>query len=159
MGQAMAPEEPYRLSSREYLQINQALFSLAHAYESRMAEAEAQKPAGLTLPDRAALMVLGQLQPINSAKLSNLMDINPGTISVYVQRLVTRGLVQRERDTDDRRNWWLTLTEEGKAAYEETIAGTADYTRDFLSALDESEQRTLHSLLLKASHSLGFDWQ
>jgi DNA-binding MarR family transcriptional regulator len=87
------------------------------------------------------------------------MDINPGTISVYVQRLVTRGLVQREQDTDDRRNWWLTLTEEGKAAYEETIAGTVDYTRDFLSALDKSEQRTLHGLLLKASHSLGFDWQ
>ena len=30
---------------------------------------------------------------------------------------------------------------------------------DFLSALNKSEQRTLHSLLLKASHSLGFDWQ
>jgi len=159
MGQAMAPVEPVRLSSREYLQINQALFSLAHAYESRMAETEAQKPTGLTLTDRALLMVLGRFAPTNAAKLSTVMDINPGTISVYVQRLVTRGLVQREQDTDDRRNWWLTLTEEGKAAYEETIAGTVDYTRDFLSALDKSEQRTLHGLLLKASHSLGFDWQ
>jgi DNA-binding MarR family transcriptional regulator len=155
----MAPEEPARLSSREYLQINPALFSLAHAYESRMATAEAEKPTGLTLSDRAVLMVIGRFAPINAAKLSTMMDINPGTISVYVQRLVTGGLVQREQDTDDRRNWWLTLTDEGKAAYEETIAGTVDYTQDFLSALDKSEQRTLHSLLLKASHSLGFDWQ
>ena len=159
MEQATAPEESTRLSGRECLQINQALFSLAHAYESRMSQEEGQRPTGLTLSDRAVLMVLGQLQPINSAKLSNVMDINAGTISVYVQRLVTKGLVQRQQDAADRRNWWLTLTESGTAAYEETIAGTIDYTGDFLSALDRSEQRTLHSLLLKASHSLGFDWQ
>ena len=124
-----------------------------------MAQAEGQKPTGLTLSDRAVLMVLGQLHRPTAAKLSTVMDINPGTISVYVQRLVTKGLVQRQQDAADRRNWWLTLTENGTAAYEETIAGTVDYTRDFLSALDRSEQRTLHSLLLKASHSLGFDWQ
>lgn len=159
MEQATAPEEPKKLSSREYLQIDQALFSLAHAYESRMSQEEGQKPTGLTLSDRAVLMVLGQLQPINSAKLSTVMSINAGTISVYVQRLVTKGLVRREQDADDRRNWWLTLTEEGMPAYEETIAGTVDYTSDFLSALDKSEQRALHSLLVKASHSLGFDWQ
>ena len=159
MTQAKKPEEPAELSGREYLQINQALFSLVHAYESRMSRAEAQKPTNLYLSDRAALMVLGQLQPINSAKLSTAMDINPGTISVYVQRLVTKGLVQREQDGEDRRNWWLTLTEEGRAAYEETVAGAIDYTRDFLSASDASEHRTLHRLLLKAAHSLGFDWQ
>ena len=155
----MASEEPARLSRKEYVQINQALFSLAHAYESRMAAAESHKPTGLMLSDRAALMVLGQFAPTNAAKLSTVMDINPGTISVYVQRLVTKGLIKREQDATDRRNWGLTLTEEGKAAYEETITGTVDYTCDFLSALDKSEQRTLHSLLLKAAHSLGFDWQ
>ena len=155
----MATEELVGLSTGQYLQVNQALFSLAHAYESRMAKAETQDPSGLALSDRAVLMVLGQLAPMNSARLSATMDINPGTISVYVQRLVRKGLVRREQDAEDRRNWWLTLSEEGKAAYEETIAGAVQYTRDFLSALDEGEQRTLHYLLLKASHSLGFDWQ
>ena len=155
----MATEELVGLSTGQYLQVNQALFSLAHAYESRMAKAEAQEPSGLALSDRAVLMVLGQLAPINSVRLSAIMDINPGTISVYVQRLVRKGVVRREQDAEDRRNWWLTLSEEGKAAYEETIAGAVQYTRDFLSALDEGERRTLHHLLLKASHSLGFDWQ
>ena len=56
-------------------------------------------------------MVLGQFAPCNSRRLSELMDINPGTISVYVQRLVEMGLVQKEQDAEDRRNWWLTLTE------------------------------------------------
>ena len=104
-------------------------------------------------------MVLGQFAQINSRQLSGLMDINPGTISVYIQRLVGKGLVQKTQDEEDRRNWWLSLTQSGQAAYEETIAGTVVYTRDFLSSLNETEQQTLHELLLKASHDLGFDWQ
>ena len=82
------------LSDKEYLQINQALFSLAHAYESRMAEEELRNTLGLRLSDCSVLMVLGQFAPLNASQLSELMDINPGTISVYVQRLVEMGLVQ-----------------------------------------------------------------
>jgi DNA-binding MarR family transcriptional regulator len=147
------------LSDKEYLQINQALFSLAHVYESRMAGEETRNTLGLKLSDCSVLMVLGQFAPLNARRLSRLMDINPGTISVYVQRLVEKGLVQRERDTADRRNWWLTLTDLGQAAAQGVIAGAVEYTRDFLSALDEAERQTLHRLLLKASHGLGFDWQ
>ena len=147
------------LSDKAYLQVNQGLFSLAHAYESRMAGEETRNTLGLRLSDCSVLMVLGQFAPLNSRRLSRLMDVNPGTISVYVQRLVEKGLVQRERDTADRRNWWLTLTDLGQAAAQGVIAGTVAYTRDFLSALDEAERQTLHRLLLKASHGLGFDWQ
>jgi DNA-binding MarR family transcriptional regulator len=146
------------LSNEAYLQINQALFSLAHAYESRMA-AETHNTLGLRLSDCSVLMVLGQFAPLNSRRLSELMDINPGTISVYVQRLVDMELVQKEQDAEDRRNWWLALTDLGQAAAQGVIGGAVEYTRDFLATLDEDEQQTLHRLLLKASHSLGFDWQ
>jgi len=147
------------LSDKEYLQINQALFSLTHTYESRMTKEEQLNTTGLLLSDRSVLMVLGQFAPLNSRQLSGIMDINPGTISVYVQRLVKKGLVQKDQDQDDRRNWLLHLTKAGQAIYQETIIGAVSYTQDFLSALSESEQHTLHQLLLKASHSLGFDWQ
>lgn len=146
------------LSNQEYLQINQALFSLAHAYESRMAQ-DARNVIGLALADCSVLMVLRQFAPLNSARLARIMDINPGTISLYVQRLVEKGLVAKEQDTDDRRNWWLTLTEPGQVVAGEVVASAAAYTRDFISALDEDEQRALRELLLKASHSLGFEWQ
>ena len=147
------------LADKAYLQINQALFSLTHAYESRMAGEEMRNTLGLKLSDCSVLMVMDQFAPLNARRLSELMDINPGTISVYVQRLVEKGLVQRERDTVDRRNWWLTLTDLGQVAAQGVIAGAVEYTRDFLSALDEAERQTLHRLLLKASHGLGFDWQ
>jgi DNA-binding MarR family transcriptional regulator len=147
------------LSDKQHLQINQALFSLSHVYESRMAREETRNALGLALSDCSTLMVLGQFAPVNSRRLSKLMDINPGTISVYVQRLVEKGLVQKEQDLKDRRNWCLSLTQAGQVAYQGIIAGAVEYTRHFLAALDEEEQETLHQLLLKASHSLGFDWQ
>jgi MarR family transcriptional regulator, organic hydroperoxide resistance regulator len=146
------------VSNKEYLQINQALFSLTHAYESRMVH-ESGNDSGLSLSDCSVLMVLCQCAPTTAAHLSEIMDINPGTISVYVQRLVVKGLVKREQDVDDRRNWWLSLTDAGLPIAKSVVDSAITYTRDFLSALDGEEQQTLQRILLKVSHSLGFDWQ
>jgi DNA-binding MarR family transcriptional regulator len=145
------------LTSRQYLQVNQALFSLAHAYDVRMATE--RDTMGLRLSDCSVLMVLRQLSPLNARSLSQAMDINPGTISVYVQRLLEKGLVEKRQDNQDRRNWWISLTPEGRAAADGVVDGAVQYTRDFLSSLSGSEQRTLHGLLLKASHGLGYEWQ
>jgi DNA-binding MarR family transcriptional regulator len=147
------------LTSQEYLQVNQALFSLAHAYQVRMGAETEREKMGLQLSDCSVLMVLRQLSPLNARELSRAMDINPGTISVYVQRLVEKGLAEKRQDLRDRRNWWITLTPTGRAAADGVVEGAVQYTRDFLSSLSESEQRALHTLLRKASHGLGFDWQ
>jgi len=147
------------LGEREYLQINQALFSLANAYRTRRQREGGAARLGLTLPEQAVLMVLGQLGLIDSRQLSRAMDINPGTISVRVQSLVEKGIVQKQQDGDDRRRWRLRLTAEGSRKYRTTLDGAVAHTRDFLAILDEAEQREFHRLLVKASHSLGFDWQ
>ena len=147
------------LSKQEAIQVNQALFSLAHAYEARMVKENPPKQTGMTLYDCAVLMVIGQFTPVNSRELSKRMDVSASTISVYVRRLTQKGLVRIERDQDDRRNWWLHLTETGQFAYGQIVDGTVRYTRDFLASLSDAEQQTLHDLLQKASHMLGFSWQ
>ena len=95
------------LFDKQYLQINQALFSLTHAYESRMAKEEERNVLDLTLADCSVLMVLHQFAPLNSRRLSRIMDINPGTISVYVQRLVEKGLLQKQQECSSQH--WLKL--------------------------------------------------
>ena len=147
------------LSDQEAIQINQALFSLAHAYEARMARENPPSQTGMTMYDCAVLMVIGQFTPINSRELSKRMDVAASTISVYIRRLTQKGLIRMEQDKDDRRNWWLHLTETGQVAYQLLVDGTVQYTRDFLSALSEAEQQSLHNLLQKAAHALGFSWQ
>ncbi len=147
------------MTENEYLQINQALFSLAHAYESRMLKENPPEKTGMTLNDCAVLMVVGQSEPVQSAELARRMDVTASTTSIYVRRLVDKGLIQMERDSNDRRTWWLALTEQGKFAYQAVITNTVFYTQEFLSALSVEEQQQLHSLLRKAVHALGFDWQ
>jgi len=147
------------LEYKQYLQINQALFTLTHAYERRMEKDRPKNIMNLNLSDCSALMVLHKLGRINAQQLSEAMDINPGTISVYVNRLVKKGLVSREQDQNDRRNWWLNLTLAGKIASQKVLDNAVEYTQSFLDSLDDEEQQELHRLLLKASHSLGFQWQ
>ena len=146
------------LSKKQCTQLNQAVFSMANAYRSRMAREGTVEASGLALPDRSTLMVLGQFEPVTARDLSKRMDINPGTTSVYVQRLVERGLVGKRQDEADRRTWWLSLTDDGKAAYRETIDGAAEYTRAFLDPLADEEQRTLHRLMLRVAEGLGYAW-
>lgn len=143
------------LSDKQCLQINQALFSLVNAYEIRAAG----ENTSLTVTEQSVIMVLGQLAPINSRQLAKAMHLSPGPVSLQVKKLVRKGLIQKEQDQDDQRNWWLTLTETGQRAYQGTLAGAALYTRDFLSALEEDEMQVLHQLLQKVSHSLGYEWQ
>jgi DNA-binding MarR family transcriptional regulator len=146
------------LAKKKCIQLNQAVFSMANAYRSFMVRDGWVERTGLSLPDRSTLMVLGQCEPMSARQLSKQMDINPGTISVYVQRLVERGLVERSQDEKDRRTWWLALTENGKKAYAETLDGATQYTRDFLEPLTEDEQRSLHALMLKVAKGLGYQW-
>jgi DNA-binding MarR family transcriptional regulator len=147
------------LSDQETLQINQALFSLTHAYDVRMKQDHPPELDGMTLYDCAVLMVIGQCAPVQSSELARRMDVTPSTISTYVRRLTDKKLVRMERDSQDRRTWWLHLTETGRPVYQLIIAGTIQYTHDFLSALNSEEQRTLHRLLHKVVHALGFTWQ
>lgn len=143
------------LSQKALIQINQSLFSLTHSYETRMLK---ESDNSLSLADCSMLLVLNQFAPITAAQLSRTMDINPGTISVYVNNLVRKGLLKREQDPDDRRNWWLMLTDEGKPVAANVVDYAALYTQDFLSTLSEEEQKIFHSLLLKASNGLGYNW-
>jgi len=147
------------LTDQETLQINQALFSLTHAYEVRMVQENPPNQTGMTLFDCAVLMVIGQGAPIRSSELARRMNVTPGTISTYVRRLTRKGLLYMERDLQDRRIWWLHLSAAGQPVYQFIIAGTVQYTHDFLKALSAEEQKTLHSLLHKIAHSLGFTWQ
>ena len=151
------------LSDQDYLQINQALFSLVNEYQNRADRESQDSDDSLTVSERGVILVLGQLAqgqhaPTNQRRLGEVMQLSPGPISQYVHKLVTKKLVAKEQDQDDRRNWWLRLTPAGERLYAETVQGAVGYTRDLLEALDESEQRKLHELLLKAARASGYDW-
>jgi DNA-binding MarR family transcriptional regulator len=148
-----------RLSDSEYIQINQAIFSLRNVYESRMRSEGPDGGNSPTIAELGVLMVLGQAGEINARALSKMMDMTPGTISQYLSRLVRRGLVNQRRDEEDRRTWWLALTEDGEKTYRAACEGTVRYTESIIACLNKDEQRNIHDLLVKLSHANGYEWQ
>ena len=147
------------LSHKQLLQINQALFSITNAYQKRMNDEKTKNQYNLSLADCAVLVVMYQFAPLNSRTLAKIMDLNPGTISLYVQRLIQKRFIEKIQDRDDRRNWWLSLSSTGTKVTKGIVNEAVHYTDDFLSCLTIEEKSVLHTLILKISHSLGYTWQ
>lgn len=84
------------------------------SWESHKQSTETMKELDLTLPQGVVLLTLFSLG--NRAKMSELIEliqISGGTLTGIVDRLITAGLVARERDEVDRRVVYVSLTEAG----------------------------------------------
>lgn len=69
---------------------------------------------GLTAPQRLAVRFIGRHPRITLGTLAELLHLHPGTMTGIVDHLLERGLVTRERGTEDVRRVHLTLTPEGR---------------------------------------------
>lgn len=72
------------------------------------------EPMGLTHPQYLVMLALWQHEPLSLRRLSELVSLDPTTLSPLVKRLQTIGYLVRERDPDDERNLNLRLTTEGR---------------------------------------------
>jgi DNA-binding MarR family transcriptional regulator len=71
-------------------------------------------------------------------------------VSHQVSRMVTRGLVRKERCDDDRRGAWVVLTERGRAAIESAAPNhVASVRRLFVDRLTPTELTSLTTLAQK----------
>ncbi|MEI7987948.1 MAG: MarR family transcriptional regulator [Chloroflexota bacterium] len=137
------------LTDYDYLRITHALFSFTRAYEAFINSEQHIHESDLAIQDLAVLIILGQRSPITSRQLSAMMDVSPGMVSIYVQKLLEKGLLRKEQDHNDRRNWWLFLTEDGLQVYKTLTTSTVEFTRQVLSVLDEEEQTLFNRSLQK----------
>jgi len=143
------------LSDYDCLRVAHILLNLARAYEKHMGMDALHSTIGFSHQDIAGMVIIGQHAPLNARQLSVMLGISPGTTSIYVQKLVEKGLLTKEQDQADRRNWWLRLSPEGEKIYQAFIATTVQFTRDFSAALNDEEQITFFTLLNKAFASVA----
>ena len=75
---------------------------------------KAARETGITGPQLWAIKVIGDLSPVRVSDLAARMYLNPSTVVGILDRLESRGLVQRNRSDDDRRVVRVQLTRVGK---------------------------------------------
>ena len=72
------------------------------------------EPMGLTHPQYLVMLALWQHAPLSVRRLSELLALDPGTLSPLLKRLEAIGYLVRERDQSDERSLAITLTPKGK---------------------------------------------
>jgi DNA-binding MarR family transcriptional regulator len=73
------------------------------------------EPMGLTHPQYLVMLALWGHTPLSVRDLSNLLQLDPGTLSPLLKRLEAIGYVRRQRDPADERSLAVTLTTRGQA--------------------------------------------
>jgi DNA-binding MarR family transcriptional regulator len=104
---------------------------------------------------RTSASVLNMLseRPRRVTELADAQSVAQPTMTVAVQRLEARGLVTRERATDDRRATNVVITDAGRATLAERHAVRARYLEERLAALTHA-QRDAIVAALPALHAL-----
>jgi DNA-binding MarR family transcriptional regulator len=116
---------------------------------------EYQARYGLDIPEWRVLATLGFRNDACSAQyIAYCTRTHKSTISRAVTALMTRQLVERVENADDRREFRLRLTRKGKALYEQLIPRLLRKEREIMSCLSLQEQRDFARMLGKIETSL-----
>ena len=110
---------------------------------------------GLDIPEWRVLATLGFRNDACSAQyIAHCTRTHKSTISRAVTALMTRQLVERVENEDDRREFQLRLTRKGKALYEELIPRLLRREQEILSCLSVQERKNFALMLGKIERSL-----
>ena len=111
----------YRLDP--LLDFMRLLWSIEHGLQRISKRMESE--LGITGPQRLVLRLVGRFPGLSAGDLAHIIHLHPSTITGILQRLAARGLLERERDSGDRRVVRLRLKPRA-AIYTKRAAGTAE---------------------------------
>jgi DNA-binding MarR family transcriptional regulator len=116
---------------------------------------EYQERYGLDIPEWRVLATLGFRDGACSAQyIAHCTRTHKSTISRAVTALMTRQLVERVENADDRREFALRMTRKGNALYEKLIPALKRKEREILSCLSAKERQQFAQMLGKIESSL-----
>jgi len=111
---------------------------------------------GITWPQFHALYHIGESEEgIAANELAKKLNCNASNMTGLIDRMVENKWVYREQSEDDRRVWYIKLTEEGMRFREKLIPEHYKNIENCLSVLNEEELMTLKRLLEKLLQSLS----
>ena len=105
--------------------------------------------ANLTMSQFGVLECLYHLGPLCPGEISAKLLKSGGNITLVIDNLEKQGLVQRERDTNDRRKIIVSLTPAGRELISQIFPNHLMAIVDEMSCLTPEEQKTLGDLCRK----------
>jgi DNA-binding MarR family transcriptional regulator len=128
---------------------------------SHLARQFSQRLAPLGLEPRHAGMLsrLAANQGLSQQAIGELIGLNPTRMVFLVDELEQRGLVERQRNTADRRSYALYLTAHGQDTLREIQASRKKHQDQIGASLTQAERAQLTGLLRRLATEQGITEQ
>jgi DNA-binding MarR family transcriptional regulator len=146
---AVAPEDDPTAADRDIARIVEAVVYLYT--ESRRVTKELARAFGLTGPQVTVLKMLEGFGALSLSDLSARMSARNSTITGIADRMERDGLVERQRDEEDRRVVRIRLTQRGKELAREIPVESMEVFAAALRSLDDEERQSLRRILRRLS--------
>lgn len=125
--------------------------------ELQAVKTAAVKPAGLTVPQYAALFVLDEQPGISAAELARRCAVTPQTMTTILRNLEAAGLIERTPHPLHRHVIETRTTPAGRKALDQADERAAGVERRLAAAFTAEELDTLRILLARVSERLTTD--
>ena len=109
--------------------------------------AERIRPLQLTPPQAGVLRRLAQFPGQSQRELADALGMHAPRLVALIDELEDRGLVARDRDPADRRNYAISLTDEGRQLLAQLGRVAGQHELAITAALDDDERAQLLALL------------
>ncbi len=130
--------------------VSSALFLLKRlGMAAKEQSMDAYEEAGLHPYHHAILALLDEGSRETQGAIAEALGYDKGQLVGLLDELEGDGLVERRRDTVDRRRQTVTITAAGRKTLERLRALSLEIEDDFLAPLSASERTELHGLLLR----------
>jgi DNA-binding MarR family transcriptional regulator len=132
--------------------VSSALFLLKRLGVSAKEQSmDAYEQAGLHPYHHAILALLDEGSRETQGAIAEALGYDKGQLVGLLDELEGDQLVERRRDTVDRRRQTVTITPAGRKTLERLRSLSAEIEDDFLAPLSASERKALHDLLLRVA--------
>jgi len=112
-------------------------------------EHEVVRGSDLTPNQMHAIEIIGHEKSLRMKELADKLGVTTGTLTVTVDRLEQKGLIERQPHETDRRSYRVILTTAGKKHFAKHHEFHVNLTEEIVSALTPEELESFEGILAK----------
>lgn len=106
----------------------------------------------LSVTEIHTIEAIGMYSPRSMSEVAADLGITVGTLTTAVNRLISKGYLERKRIEEDRRVVQIQLTKKGKLAYRIHQKFHVDMVKETIEGLNEAEEHVLIKSLEKLNN-------
>lgn len=112
------------------------------------------RTAGLTASQVLLLQAINDKRSATASQLARIISLSQATVTTILDHLESRGLVSRQRSTQDKRKVYIFLTEQGQQVLENAPAPLQEHFIQQFRQLEAWEQTAIISSLQRVAQMM-----